>query len=35
VLATRESDAAEVEATIRGLADEFVRQKADLCERWS
>ncbi len=34
VLATRESDAAEVEGAIRGLADEFVRQKADLCERW-
>jgi glycosyltransferase involved in cell wall biosynthesis len=34
VLATRESDAAEVEATIRGLADEFVRQKAALCQRW-
>jgi hypothetical protein len=34
VLATRESDAADVEATIRGLADEFVRQKADLRERW-
>jgi hypothetical protein len=34
VLATRESDAAEVETAIRGLADEFVRQKADLRERW-
>jgi hypothetical protein len=34
VLAARESDAAEVEAAIRALADEFVRQKADLCDRW-
>jgi glycosyltransferase involved in cell wall biosynthesis len=34
VLATRESDATEVEAAIRGLADEFVRQKADLRKRW-
>ena len=34
VLATRESDAAEVEAAIAALADEFVRQKADLRERW-
>jgi glucosylglycerate synthase len=34
VLATAESGAEEVEAAIRGLADEFVRQKADLRERW-
>jgi hypothetical protein len=34
VLATRESDAAEVEEAIQALADEFVRQKADLRERW-
>jgi hypothetical protein len=34
VLATRESDAAEVEAAITALADEFVRQKADLRARW-
>ncbi|HSD67387.1 MAG TPA: glycosyl transferase family 2 [Vicinamibacteria bacterium] len=34
VLATRESDATEVEAAIRALADEFVRQKPDLCARW-
>ena len=30
----RESGADEVEAAIRGLADEFVRQKADLLDRW-
>jgi hypothetical protein len=34
VLSTRESGAAEVEAAIAALADEFVRQKADLRERW-
>ena len=34
VRATSESGAAEVEATIQALADEFVRQKADLRERW-
>lgn len=34
VLATRGSDAAEVEAAIAALAEEFVRQKADLRERW-
>ena len=34
VLATAESGAEEVEAAIQALADEFVRQKADLCERW-
>jgi hypothetical protein len=34
VLATRESDAAEVEAAIAALAEEFVRQKPDLRERW-
>ncbi len=34
VLATASSDAAEVEAAIGALADEFVRQKPDLRERW-
>ena len=34
VLATAESGAEEVEAAIQALADEFVRQKADLRERW-
>jgi hypothetical protein len=34
VRATRESDAAEVEGVITALADEFVRQKADLRARW-
>ena len=34
VLATAESGTDEVEAAIRALADEFVRQKADLRERW-
>ena len=34
VLATAESSAEEVEAAIQALADEFVRQKADLCDRW-
>jgi hypothetical protein len=34
VLATAASDAAEVEAAIGALADEFVRQKPDLRERW-
>ena len=35
VLATAQSGTEEVEAAIRALADEFVRQKADLRERWS
>jgi glucosylglycerate synthase len=34
VLATADSGAPEVEAAIRALADEFVRQKADLRARW-
>jgi glycosyltransferase involved in cell wall biosynthesis len=34
VLATAASDAAEVEAAIGALADEFVRQKPDLRARW-
>jgi len=34
VLATASADAAEVEAAIGVLADEFVRQKPDLRERW-
>jgi glycosyltransferase involved in cell wall biosynthesis len=34
VLATAASDAAEVEAAISALADEFVRQKPDLRARW-
>ncbi len=34
VLATAASDAAEVEAKIGALADEFVRQKPDLRARW-
>jgi glycosyltransferase involved in cell wall biosynthesis len=34
VLATAASDAAEVEAVIGALADEFVRQKPDLRARW-
>ena len=34
VLATAQSRAEEVEAAIQALADEFVRQKADLCDRW-
>jgi glucosylglycerate synthase len=35
VLATAECGAEEVETAIQDLADEFVRQKADLCERWA
>jgi hypothetical protein len=34
VLATADQGAQEVEAAIQALADEFVRQKADLCARW-
>ena len=34
VVATAASDAAEVEAAIGALADEFVRQKPDLRARW-
>jgi hypothetical protein len=34
VRATAESSAAEVEAAIQALADEYVGQKADLRERW-
>jgi glycosyltransferase involved in cell wall biosynthesis len=34
VLATAASDAADVEAVIGALADEFVRQKPDLRARW-
>ena len=34
VLATAASEAAEVEAAIGALADEFVRQKPDLRGRW-
>ena len=34
VLATAQSGAEEVEAAIQALAGEFVRQKADLRERW-
>ena len=35
VLQTAESGAEEVEGVIRGLADEFVRQKGYLRERWT
>jgi glucosylglycerate synthase len=35
VLATAQSGAEEVEAAIQALAGEFVRQKADLRERWT
>jgi hypothetical protein len=35
VTATRHSDAEEVEARIRALADEYVAQKAYLLRRWS
>lgn len=35
VLSTAESSSDEVEAIIQGLADEYVRQKAYLSERWA
>ncbi len=34
VIRNRESGADEVEATIRSLAEEFVREKGYLRERW-
>jgi len=34
VLSTAESDSDEVEAIIQRLADEYVRQKVYLSERW-
>ena len=35
VIQNRESGADEVEAAIRNLADEFVREKGYLRERWT